>query len=126
MYKYLDILEKEVSTAAEMAGIEIEDAKEMIDAYFKALDHLIDDERIPEVAIQSMGKIKYSKSKLKQALSGSLPFKMKEDKLERLETQIPLIEARLEKELKKESGVGYWWSFVPKDFATQLVELKNK
>ncbi len=125
MYKYLDIVEKEVNTAAEMAGIEVEDAKEMLDAYFKALDYLLDDERIPEVAIQSMGTLKYSKSRLRQSLEGLSTYKMKEENKERYDIQIPLIEERIRKS-KEESGVGYWWSFVPKNFASQLLELKKK
>lgn len=131
MKKYLEPFKKELEVAAEMSGIDMEDAEEMVDAYFKAVDYLMDDERIPTISIQSLGILRFSKSKLKRFLTprcedSKSPVVVSERKRRLLDIQVEHIMNRLHKEDRREAGVGFWWSFVPRNFATQLLEKENK
>lgn len=131
MKKYLIPFEKELQVAAEMSGIEINDAEEMVDAYFKAIDYLMDDERIPTISVQSLGILRFTKSKLNRIFAtrsegSNSKVIVREDTKRKLNIQVDYITKRKEKESKKEFGVGFWWSFVPKNFATQLLEKENK
>jgi hypothetical protein len=114
-----------LEVAAEMSGISKEDAQEVADSYFQTLSYLIDDDRIPEIYVQSLGKLEFSKDKVKMAMANKSNFKLSEHEAEFLNTQVPIVENRISREDKRESGIGYWWSFVPKNFVSQLIKNKN-
>lgn len=123
---YLRGFEKELSTAAEMAGIDIEDAEGLIDAYFKALDYMIDDERMPSIPIHSLGTLRFDDRRVRSILRDKAGIKLKEINRLKYQKQLDLISKRTEKEKNGENGVGFWWSFVPKDFVTQLIKKENE
>lgn len=118
---YLNDLEKEIAVAAKMADIDIEDAKELVDAYFKSIDYLADDDRIPEIQVQSIGTLKFSNVKANGLLSDrERPIPMKKETRETREIQIKHIRDRIEREDRKEKGIGFFWSFVPRNFVELL------
>lgn len=123
---YLKGFEKEVLTACEMSGIDPEDAEDLLDSYFKALDYLIDDDRAPTITIEGLGKLSFDPLKVKRILKERGTYPLKEENKKRYELQLDLLSKRIEKEKNKEKGVGFWWSFVPKNFLTTLINKDEK
>jgi len=124
---YLKDFKKEVEVAAEMAGIDIEDADNLIDKYFEALSYIIDDERIPNVAVSSLGGLRFNQKKVEKILRDIAGMKLKPESKKYYETILEHVSKRVEKERfykgkQRQKGLGFWWSFVPKDFITQLIK----
>lgn len=124
---YLKDFKKEVEVAAEMAGIELEDANYLVDRYFKALSYIINDERMPIVRVTSLGTLKFDEKKVNNILKDIKAIKIKPETKKFYETKLEHVSKRVKKEglgkgKEREKGLGFWWSFVPKDFVTQLIK----
>jgi len=119
---YIKGFEKELEVAAEMAGIDIKDAKTLLDQYYKALGYLIDDQRAPIINVHAWGVFKFSSTLVDRVLNAKTwAMSISDRKRKYYELFLKYVGGRLERENNKEVGVGFWWSLVPRDFVNQLM-----
>ncbi len=120
---YIKGFEKELEVAAEMAGIDIKDAKDLLDHYYKALSYLVEDQRAPTINVHAWGMFKFSSTMVDRVLKAKTwAMNISDKKRKYYELFLKYIGDRIRRESNREVGVGFWWSLVPRDFVNQLME----
>lgn len=142
MYKSLSIFlksfDEDIKIACKASGIDIKDVPEEVDKFFTHVRVLIEDERLPDVALAELGTFKSTPSSVRRTLS---LYKM-QHKIGNISKDFykyvvskywhpykRLVDYRFGKGgvINAKVGTGYFWAYVPNKFSCILFpELYNK
>ncbi len=127
--RLFELTDNEIKIACEVSGIDYKDAEYEFFHFFSSLKELIKDERLPEIEVEGLGifrsttnRIKFIINKhIKSYRKGLRPKFYTEYMIKKLWYPYKrIIEDRFGKTQvieKGDGGVGYFWSFVPRQFA---------
>ena len=135
---FLNSFESELKVACAASGIEIEDVEEEVDSFFRHIRLLLEDERLPDVALAELGTFKSTPTTIRGAIGrykaqyniGNISkdfYKYIISKYWYAYKRIVDYKHGKGGVINNKVGVGYFWAYVPNKFSHILFpDLYNK